>query len=54
MVTSGLPGWNKDPGLPGWLTSLGPVIRNYAQRSLADPALTRPGRPALRIRRHCS
>ena len=22
IVTSGLPGWNKDPGLPGWLTSL--------------------------------
>jgi hypothetical protein len=22
IVTSGLPEWNKDPGLPGWLTSL--------------------------------
>jgi hypothetical protein len=22
IVTSGLPGWNKDPGLLGWLTSL--------------------------------
>ncbi len=54
IVTSGLPGWNKDPGLLGWLTSLWPVIRNYAQCSPADPALTSHYGPALRITRHCS
>jgi CRISPR-associated protein Cas1 len=30
------------------------VTRDYAQRSIADPAPTRPGRPALHITRHCS
>jgi hypothetical protein len=54
IVASGLPGWNKDPGLPGWLTSLWPVIRNYAQCQTPSVAVTRAGRPALRIMRHCS
>ena len=31
-----------------------PPPGNYAQRPPAEPAPTRPGRPALRITRHCA
>ncbi len=56
IVTSDLPEWNQDPKTPASSTGspASDPPGNYAQRPLADPAPTRPGRPALRITRHCA
>jgi hypothetical protein len=52
LITAGLAEWNQPRTAQlARLLLTGP---DYAQCSLADPAPARPGRPALRITRHCS